>query len=157
MTRQKDESAVSTKDPCSRIEVLAHRALRRRYLMLCVTVVASMVLQILWPHAPFAVFGSLVGMCFFRMLVIQEKQAEKEQKEETKSKSKKKGFFSKILSAVITSVTAALGTYVANTVTGSKRKSKDSLGKKITKSTVSTATRTATRELGRSILGNLIK
>ena len=77
MTRQKDESAVSTKDPCSRIEVLAHRALRRRYLMLCVTVVASMVLQILWPHAPFAVFGSLVGMCFFRMLVIQEKQAEK--------------------------------------------------------------------------------
>ena len=92
-----------------------------------------------------------------RELAEQEKQAEKEQKEETKSKSKKKGFFSKILSAVITSVTAALGTYVANTVTGSKRKSKESLGKKITKSTVSTATRTATRELGRSILGNLIK
>ena len=91
-----------------------------------------------------------------REMAEQEKQAEKEEKESAK-KSKKKGFFSKILSAVITSVTAALGTYVANTVTGKKSRSKESLGKKITKSTVSTATRTATRELGRSILGNLIK
>ncbi|MBP3711166.1 MAG: DUF853 family protein [Bacteroidaceae bacterium] len=92
-----------------------------------------------------------------RELAEQEQQAEKEEKAESKSKSKKKGIISKIISAVITSVTAALGTYVANTVTGKKSRSKESLGKKITKSTVSTATRTATRELGRSILGNLIK
>ena len=76
---------------------------------------------------------------------------------EKKGASKKKGFLSKIISAVITSVTAALGTYVANTVTGKKSRSKESLGKKVTKSAVGTATRTATRELGRSILGNLIK
>ncbi len=76
---------------------------------------------------------------------------------EKKGASKKKGFLSKILSAVITSVTAALGTYVANTVTGKKSRSKESLGKKVTKSAVGTATRTVTRELGRSILGNLIK
>ena len=92
-----------------------------------------------------------------RELAEQEKQEAKGKKEEKKGTSKKKGFLSKIVSAVITSVTAALGTYVANTVTGKKSRSKESLGKKITKSTVSTATRTATRELGRSILGNLIK
>ena len=91
-----------------------------------------------------------------RELAEQEKQAQKEEKEAGK-KSKKKGFFSKIISAVITSVTAALGTYVANTVTGTKSRSKEGLGKKVTKSAVGTATRTATRELGRSILGNLIK
>ena len=92
-----------------------------------------------------------------REMAEQEKQARKEEKEASKGGRKKKGFFSKIVSAVITSVTAALGTYVANTVTGKKSRSKESLGKKITQSTVSTATRTATRELGRSILGNLIK
>ncbi len=87
-----------------------------------------------------------------------EEQENKNQKEETKSKGKKKkGIVAKIISAVITSVTAALGTYAANAVTGKKSRSKESLGKKITKSTVSTATRTATRELGRSILGNLVK
>ncbi len=87
----------------------------------------------------------------------QEAATSRGETAETKSKSKKKGFFSKIISAVITSITAAIGTYVANTLTGSKSRSKESLGKKVTKSAVNTATRTATRELGRSILGNLIK
>ena len=86
-----------------------------------------------------------------------EKQEAKGKKEEIKEKSKKKSIFSKIISAVITSVTAAIGTYVANTVTGTKSRSKENLGKKVTKRAVSTATRTATRELGRSILGNLVK
>ena len=87
----------------------------------------------------------------------EENSGKKSSSEETKGGRKKKGILSKILSAVITSVTAALGTYVANTVTGTKSRSKENLGKKVTKSAVSTATRTATRELGRSILGNLIK
>ena len=103
----------------------------------------------------------------FEVLLAESEQVSPEEEEkatkksspseETKGGRKKKCFFSKILSAVITSVTAALGTYVANTVTGSKSRSKDGLGKKVTKTAVSTATRTATRELGRSILGNLIK
>ena len=78
-------------------------------------------------------------------------------RQEEKRGKAKKGILAKIISAVITSVTAALGTYVANTVTGTKSRSKESIGKKVTKSAVSTATRTATRELGRSILGNLVK
>jgi len=100
------------------------------------------------------------------LLAESEKKAEEEvpagnSRKETSQVEKKgkakKGIFSKIISAVITSVTAALGTYVANAVTGKKSRSKESLGKKVTKSAVSTATRTATRELGRSILGNLVK
>ena len=75
MTRQKDEAAILTKDHCGKAMVLAHRALRRGYLMLSVTVAASVVMQAIWPHAPFAVFGCVVGICFFRILVIQEKQA----------------------------------------------------------------------------------
>ena len=77
MTRQKDEAVISTKDNCGKAAVLAHRALRRGYLTLCGTVIASVAMQVAWPYAPFAVFGCIVGACFFRMLVIQEKQAAK--------------------------------------------------------------------------------
>ena len=77
MTRQKDEAVISTKNNCGKAAVLAHRALRRGYLTLCGTVIASVAMQVAWPYAPFAVFGCIVGACFFRMLVIQEKQAAK--------------------------------------------------------------------------------
>jgi hypothetical protein len=77
MIRPKDEASISAKDHCGKAAALTHRALRRGYLMLCVTIIASVVVQVKWPHAPFALFGSIVGLCFFRMLVIQEKQAAK--------------------------------------------------------------------------------
>ena len=90
-----------------------------------------------------------------------EKQAAKEAKEAEKE-SKKPGLFSKIWKAIITAVTATIATIignkVSNKISGTKeRKSSTTTTGKIAKSATSAATRTITRELGRSILGNLIK
>ena len=44
-------------------------------LVLCITLTAAQVLQVLWPLTPFTSLGCLIGCCFFHVFVIRDEQA----------------------------------------------------------------------------------
>ena len=46
-------------------------------LVLCLTLTAALILQVLWPLTPFTALGCLIGSCFFHVFVIRDEQAVK--------------------------------------------------------------------------------
>ena len=46
-------------------------------LVLCITLTAAQILQVLWPLTPFTALGCLIGCCFFHVFVIRDEQAVK--------------------------------------------------------------------------------
>ena len=60
--------------------LLRRDIVRRRGMMVfmcCITLAASLVLQIIWPLTPFTALGCLVCNCFFHVFVIADEQATK--------------------------------------------------------------------------------
>ena len=46
-------------------------------LVLCLTLTAALILQVLWPLTPFTALGCLIGSCFFHVFVVRDEQAVK--------------------------------------------------------------------------------
>ncbi|MBO7089131.1 MAG: HAMP domain-containing histidine kinase [Lentisphaeria bacterium] len=46
-------------------------------LVLCLTLTAALILQVLWPLTPFTALGCLIGCCFFHVFVVRDEQAVK--------------------------------------------------------------------------------
>ena len=44
-------------------------------LVLCLTLTAALILQVLWPLTPFTALGCLIGCCFFHVFVIRDEQS----------------------------------------------------------------------------------
>ena len=58
----------------------SREAVRRRSMMVllfCVTIMAAIILQIVWPLTPFTALGCLISNCFFHVFVVQDEQSAK--------------------------------------------------------------------------------
>ena len=60
--------AISGRDSASRIMMV---------LVLCLTLTAALILQVLWPLTPFTALGCLIGCCFYHVFVVRDEQAVK--------------------------------------------------------------------------------
>ena len=85
-------------------------------LVLCLTLTAALILQVLWPLMPFTALGCLIGSCFFHVFVIRDEQALKhmsaleEALERARSAEKARSLFFSIVSHDIrTPLNAILG------------------------------------------------
>jgi len=45
--------------------------------VLCLTLTAALILQVIWPLTPFTALGCLIGTCFFQVFVVREAQTAK--------------------------------------------------------------------------------